>query len=87
MNPEWAASWWLTRTTVRSASGSPSSQITFEVSRFGRNFRRVLDRGGKSVAMAAAPKAPSAAAVFRLPARAAIPPSTPAAVPMPIGHQ
>ena len=33
--PLWAASWWAMNTTVRRASGSPSSATTFQVARCG----------------------------------------------------
>ena len=33
--PLWAASWWAMKTTVRAASGSPTSATTFQVGRFG----------------------------------------------------
>ncbi len=39
-SPEWAASWWETKTTVRCACGSPASAITFQVGRCGSVRRR-----------------------------------------------
>jgi hypothetical protein len=86
-SPEWAASWWATKTTVRWASAGPISAITLKVCRRGSNLRSRRLPGGKSSAIAAAPAAPSASPRARLPRSAAIPPSAPAAAPIPSGHQ
>ena len=43
-SPEWAASWWETKTTVRSPSGSPASATTFQAERCGSVARRNQSR-------------------------------------------
>ena len=60
ISPAWAASWCATSTTVRPASGSPSSQTTLLASFFGSTRRTGRSCGGKSRAIAARPARPSA---------------------------